>query len=225
MTAASNIWAVIPIKETCQAKQRLAGIFDQNFRRQLALAMLEDTLRAISAVPELEGIIVTTVDMAAADIALQFDAHVWCESASKSHTDAVMAAARRIGADNGTILTMPGDIPLVTTQEIRQLVHAHGEDRAFTIVPAHNKQGSNAILCSPADAVPFQFGPNSFFPHLAAAQKLGIDPRIVEIPSIALDIDEPSDVAEFMHIPSTTSTRHLLEQTFKSLPFPRSNIQ
>ena len=107
MTAASNIWAVIPIKETCLAKQRLAGIFDQNFRRQLALAMLEDTLRAISAVPELEGIIVTTVDMAAADIALQFDAHVWCESASKSHTDAVMAAARRIGADNGTILTGP----------------------------------------------------------------------------------------------------------------------
>ena len=217
MKSAASIWAVVPIKETGLAKQRLASLFPQSFRRRLALAMFEDTLRAVSAVADLEGMIVVTLDPAATGIALQFGAQVWNDGARDGHTGAVTAAARRIGADGATLLTMPGDIPLVSASEIDQLVRMHGNDRAFTIVPARDKQGSNSILCSPADAVPLRFGSNSFFPHLAAAQESGIEPRVVEIPSIALDIDEPDDVAEFMRVPSTTLTRRLLEEAFETM--------
>jgi len=207
----NNVLAVIPVKETAFAKQRLGSVFSQEFRRRLALTMFEDTIRAVSAVSELRGVVVVTIDPAAADIAARYGAQVWSEGAQDGHTGAVLAAAHRLAQSDTTLLTMPGDIPLVTAADIRRLVEVHANGRAFTIVPAHDKQGSNAILCSPATAVPLRFGPNSFFPHLSSAQECGIKPLTVEIATIALDIDEPSDLDAFMRVQSETSTRRLLD--------------
>jgi len=115
------------------------------------------------------------------------------------------------------MLTLPGDIPLVEADDIRQLIdvhrHATGRGaRAFTIVPARDERGSNAILCSPAAAVPLRFGVDSFLPHLAAARRCAIEPTVVRLPRIALDIDTPDDLALFLATPSPTRTRALLEQ-------------
>ena len=72
--------------------------------------------------------------------------------------------------------------------------------------------GSNAILCSPADAMPLRFGENSFFPHLAAARAHGIEPNVIHLPRIALDIDTPEDLALFLATPSRTNARALLDR-------------
>ena len=66
--------------------------------------------------------------------------------------------------------------------------------RGFTIVPAGDKKGSNAVACSPPLAVPLRFGDNSFYPHLDAARKAGIEPVIKEFPGIATDVDTPEDI-------------------------------
>ena len=99
---------------------------------------------------------------------------------------------------------MPGDIPLVTADEICRLLAAHREAPAFTIAPSHDQQGSNAIILSPPDAVPLRFGDDSFFPHLAAARACGIEPTIVRLPGIAMDIDNPVDLAHFSKLGSRT---------------------
>ncbi len=95
------------------------------------------------------------------------------------------------------MLTLPGDIPLVTADEIGQVVAAHRPAPSFTIVPSHDEGGSNAILLSPPDAVPLRFGVDSFFPHLRAAEAQGIRPTVLRLPGIALDIDNPEDLAAF----------------------------
>ena len=206
-----NVWAVSPVKETNSAKQRLSAVFSKRFRQRLALTMFEDTIRAASAVSEIDGIIVVTIDPAAAKIATLYGAEVWSEGARDGHTGAVTAVAHRLSASGATMLTMPGDIPLVSAKDIRCVLEMHAAGRAFTIVPARDKQGSNAIACTPAKAVPLRFGANSYFPHLAAAREQSINPRSVEIPTIALDIDEPADVEEFMRIRSETLSRRLLD--------------
>ena len=66
MDADGNIWAIVPVKETAAAKQRLAGLLVAGARRQLALAMLADVLQAIAGAPELAGIVAVTVDPDAA---------------------------------------------------------------------------------------------------------------------------------------------------------------
>jgi 2-phospho-L-lactate guanylyltransferase len=71
-------------------------------------------------------------------------------------------------------------------------------------VPAHDRRGSNAILMTPADAVPLAFGDDSFLPHLDAARRLGIEPVIVPMPGIGLDIDNGHDLALLMQAPSPT---------------------
>jgi 2-phospho-L-lactate guanylyltransferase len=212
MNKSSDIWAVMPVKDTAGAKQRLAGFLPAQVRRQLALAMFEDVLQAVAAVPELAGIAVVTIDPAAADIALRLGARVWSDGARDGHTGAVTAAARRLAAEGSAMLTIPGDVPLVTAADIRQLLDIHSRQPGFTIVPARDEHGSNAIVCSPADLVPLRFGADSFFPHLAAARACGVDPTTVHLPRIALDIDEPADLAEFMKIPSTTRARGLLDR-------------
>jgi len=211
----ARIHAVVPIKDTSDAKRRLAGVLCAGRRQELALTMFEDVLAALTGVRELAGIVVVTVDPAAATIAARYGARVSNAGAREGHTGAVAAAARELAAQ--AMLTLPGDIPLVEADDIRQLIdvhrHATGRDaRAFTIVPARDERGSNAILCSPAAAVPLRFGVDSFLPHLAAARRCAIEPTVVRLPRIALDIDTPDDLALFLATPSPTRTRALLEQ-------------
>ena len=89
---------------------------------------------------------------------------------------------------------------------------AHRPAPSFTIAPSHDEGGSNAIVCSPPDAVPLRFGVDSFFPHLRAAEAQGIRPTVVRLPGIALDIDNPEDLAAFARLPSQTRTRALLDE-------------
>jgi 2-phospho-L-lactate guanylyltransferase len=195
---AEGIWAVVPVKETALAKQRLAGMLPAVARQQLALAMLEDVLDALAAVRELAGIAVVTVDAAAAEIAARCGAEVWTQGAREGHTGAVAAAAARLGRQGLGMLTIPADVPLVQPVDIQALLHAHRGVPRFTIVPARDRRGSNAIVCVPADAVPLQFGDDSFRPHLAAAQDCGLAPLTMHLPRIALDVDRPDDVAELL---------------------------
>ena len=49
-------------------------------------------------------------------------------------------------------------------------------------------------------------------PHLDAAKTHGIEPKVVQMPRIALDIDTPEDLALFVRTPSQTRAYALLRQ-------------
>ncbi len=207
-----DVWAIVPIKETVFAKQRLAKVLSPARRQDLAIAMFEDVMQALSASHGLAGVAVVTLDQNAMQIAARWGAEVWTEGAREGHTGAVMAAARRLVATGSTTLTIPGDVPRVSPADIAAILTAHAEAPAFTIAPAWDDLGSNAIMCSPSGLVPLRFGPDSFFPHLAAARRQGLEPTIIRRQGIAVDIDEPADLARFMSDRSDTRTWALLDQ-------------
>ena len=201
----TGIWAVVPVKETKGAKQRLASVLPPKQRQALALAMLEDVLAALAEAPGFAGIALVTLDRDATRLAARYGAECWADGARDGHTGAVTAAGRRLVRTGAAgMLTLPGDIPLVTAAEIGQLLAGHGEAPAFTIAPSHDEMGSNAVLVSPADAVPLRFGDDSFVPHLASARRAGIAPTVLHLPGIALDIDNPTDLAHFSRLGSRT---------------------
>ncbi|HEX3952464.1 MAG TPA: 2-phospho-L-lactate guanylyltransferase [Stellaceae bacterium] len=208
-----DIWAVVPVKDTSTAKQRLTGAATPAFRQALALAMLEDVLAALAAAEGLAGRLLVTTDPAATRLAARYDTQCIDDGAAAGHTGAVTAAGRRlIREGRGGMLTLPGDIPLVTADEISRLISAHRPAPAFTIAPSHDELGSNAIILSPPDAVPLRFGDDSYFPHLAAAEKHGVRPTIVRLPGIAFDIDNPVDLARFAQLGSPTRSGRLLAE-------------
>lgn len=209
--AHSDIWAVIPIKETVLAKQRLASALSPRLRQDLALAMFEDVLTAVAAVPAFAGIAVVTIDRQAAEISRRCGAEVWTDGAREGHTGAVGAAARRLAAMSSAMLTIPGDVPLVAAADIERVLAAHLPAPAFTIVPAWDARGSNTVVCSPADVVPLRFGPDSFFPHLATARAHGLTPTIVRNNAIAIDVDEPADLIRLLKQETASRTCALLQ--------------
>jgi 2-phospho-L-lactate/phosphoenolpyruvate guanylyltransferase len=215
MTNFRGIAAVIPIKETIKAKQRLHALLAPAQRRELAIAMFQDVLTAVAATTGLAAIVVVTVDPAAAEMARRHRAEVYARDADDGHTAAVAGAVRRLAADRLDMLTLPADIPLVQSEDIACLLGARGASiddgsRSFVIVPARDERGSNAVLCSPADAVALRFGNDSFFPHLTQARACGINPIVLRLARIALDIDTPEDLALLLASEGRSRTQALL---------------
>ncbi|WP_158805335.1 2-phospho-L-lactate guanylyltransferase [Acidisoma sp. L85] len=212
----SGIWAVVPIKEFSGAKQRLTPRLSPQQRQSLAAIMVEDVLHTLATVPQLAGIVVVTIDPLARSLAERYGARVVTDGARDGHTGAVTSAARLLARERlDGMITLPGDIPRIQASEVTAALAAHKSAPAFTIVPAHDELGSNAIICSPPDAVPFRFGEDSFFPHLDAARRAGIAPSILHQPGIAMDIDHPADLLAFLQMSPRIPTRTLafLEQS------------
>lgn len=205
----TGTWAVIPVKELEGAKHRLSPLLTPAERQALARVMIAEVLDAVAAVRGLAGVLVVTLDPWAREQAARIGARVVTDGARDGHTGSVNGGIRALLAEGRRgMITMPGDIPAVTPAEIEAVLAAHpAEGRGFTIAPAHDEKGSNAVLLSPPDAVPLRFGDDSYVPHLDAARRCGLEPRIVPCPGIAMDIDHPVDLALFMALPQSRGTR------------------
>lgn len=193
------------------AKQRLAAALAPDLRRRLALAMLTDVLTALAAARDLEGIALVTLDPDVRALGARFDARIITEGAGDGHTGAVAGGAQVLLREGRAgFLTMPGDIPLTTAAEVEAVLAAREGARDVVIVPAHDRRGSNAVLCAPPDVMALRFGDDSFEPHLATAARLGLTPKVLTLPGIGLDIDHPQDLAAFLRRPSSTAAYALL---------------
>jgi 2-phospho-L-lactate/phosphoenolpyruvate guanylyltransferase len=211
---ARPLWAVVPVKDLAHAKQRLAGVLCAAERLALFAAMLEDVLAALAASEGLAGILVVTRDPQARDLATRYGARVLVEGTSRGHTAASTLGAATL-AEEGAVgmVQVPADIPLVTAEDIDAVLHAHAQAPSITLAPSHDRRGSNAVACSPPDLLPLRFGDDSFQPHLERARALGIEPKIVERPGLALDVDTPADLAAFLATPSATRAYAYLMQS------------
>ncbi len=204
----SDIWAVVPIKELDGAKQRLAPLLSPAQRRALIEVMMGEVLQAVAGAKSLAGVLVVTLDPQATALATRLGARVVTDGARDGHTGSVTAGLRLLAREGRAgMITLPADIPAATSQEIDLVVAAHLPAPSFTISPAHDDLGSNAVICSPPDAVPLRFGENSYFPHLDAARRSGIEPTVLRQPGIAMDIDHPVDLATFLRLPQSAGTR------------------
>ena len=213
-----TIGAVLPVKDTGDAKRRLAGFLSAAERQRLALAMAEDVLETLTRVPELSEIVVVTRDQRAIALAKRHGARVLTEPSNDGQSAAVKRAAAvlsREGAEK--MLQVPGDVPGASVAEIEAVLAAHGaaggEGPAVTLVPSHDRRGTNCVLCSPPGVLPFAFGHDSFGPHCEAAQAQGIAPRILPLPGLGLDIDTPDDLRAFIARPTAGRTLDYLRES------------
>lgn len=208
MSRPADIWAVVPIKELDGAKQRLAPLLSPAQRRALIEVMMGEVLEAVAGAKRLAGILVVTLDPQATALAERLGARIVTDGARDGHTGSVTAGLRLLaGEGRGGMMTVPADIPAATSAEFDAVLAVHQPGPSFTISPAHDDLGSNAVICSPPDSVPLRFGDNSYFPHLDAARRCGIEPTILRQPGIAMDIDHPVDLAAFLRLPQSARTR------------------
>jgi 2-phospho-L-lactate guanylyltransferase len=188
--------AILPFKGFDQAKQRLRDALGVQPRRALVEAMFADVLIALRRTTALGGILVVSADTVAQQIAQGYGAEVIGDE-QRGHNQAAaggIAQARQSGVER--VLLVPGDCPLLDPVELNELISAPAPARSVTIVPDRHGSGTNALLISPPGVFGPAFGPGSRARHEQKAQAAGLDVRTVAVPSLALDIDTPEDLAE-----------------------------
>ncbi len=207
------IAAIVPAKALDQAKGRLAALLSEAERRQLALAMLEDVLKAIQAVPGLDLIAVVSPDREVLTLARQLGAEAIAEPPSvRGINQALSHAVSVVSARHiSTLLILLADVPAVTPAEIDSILDALPPGRGVVLCPSHDK-GTSALALRPPDAIPFRFGTHSFPAHKREAAARGVHAGVLRIPSLARDIDEPDDLCELLSHPAETATQRFLGQ-------------
>jgi 2-phospho-L-lactate guanylyltransferase len=208
--------AAVPVKDLVNAKQRLVPALSASERRELARAMLEDVLEAmVAALPG--AVVVVTTDPEVKALAHAGGAECLTESANRGHTAAVAFAQREAAARGAArFLTLPGDVPCVTAQEVTAVCRALGDGPGVVLVPSRSGLGTNAALLAPPDAMPLTFGEPSFDNHLATARAAGLSPRVLSLPGIGLDVDAPDDLPLLLDRGPATRSARLLRGFMRS---------
>lgn len=206
-----GLWAAVPVKLFAQTKRRLMGLLSRGEREDLAGAMLEDVLAALTCTPCLAGVLVVTGDARATAIAQAAGALVISDDENTGTSAAVANAARHLAhARRQGMLVVPADVPLITAADVEAIVAAHRAAPSVTLVPAGADGGTNALAVSPPDAIAFHFGEASFRRHEESAAACGIEPQVLALARIQHDIDRPDDLANFLLTPSPTRTHAYL---------------
>jgi len=207
------VWAVIPVKQISQAKQRLSPLLSTEERRDFFSAMLEDVLSMMVKIDFFEKIILATNCPHAISIAGRHGITHFETGPDDGLNQAAGETVNHL-LENGIrdMFLIPGDIPLITEEEINSVLKAHPSAPSLTIIPSRDKLGSNCILLSPPSRMPLKFGPDSYFRHLEIAQTNGLKINPMVFPGFGLDIDEPKDLFELLKAEGNTLSQKYLRQ-------------
>tara|TARA_Y100000588_G_C13949606_1_gene793733 strand:- start:213 stop:854 length:642 start_codon:yes stop_codon:yes gene_type:complete len=207
------VWAVIPVKQISQAKQRLSPLLSTEERRDFFSAMLEDVLSMMVKIDFFEKIILATNCPHAISIAGRHGITHFETGPDDGLNQAAGETVNHL-LENGIrdMFLIPGDIPLITEEEINSVLKAHPSAPSLTIIPSRDKLGSNCILLSHPSRMPLKFGPDSYFRHLEIAQTNGLKINPMVFPGFGLDIDEPKDLFELLKAEGNTRSQKYLRQ-------------
>jgi 2-phospho-L-lactate guanylyltransferase len=92
------------------------------------------------------------------------------------------------------VLILPADLPLLTPEDVLALIDRAVKPPVVVIAPDRHNKGTNALLMFPAGLIEYDFGEGSFQRHCERARQAGAKLEIVELPSLALDLDLPEDL-------------------------------
>lgn len=189
--------AILPVKSFAVAKQRLRDVLTRDARRELVEAMLADVLVALRSATSIDQILVVTRDPGAQRIAAEHGVAVLDDDKHDHNTAASLGIDYALRSGSDRILLVPGDCPLLEPAQLDELL-ARAEDpgaRSAVIVPDRHGTGTNALLLTPPGSLRPSFGPDSCHRHASDARAAGTAHAVVDVPSLALDVDTPGDLA------------------------------
>ncbi|GAB4402999.1 MAG: hypothetical protein OHK003_30670 [Anaerolineales bacterium] len=190
-----SLWAIVPVKPLRRGKSRLAGALTEEERAALNQELLERTLKTLTGLKELDKVLVVSRDSHALTIARNHGAKTVQED-GQPHLNTALARASVIAQVHATqgVLVLPVDLPLLTTDDVLELIDRAAKPPVVVIAPDRHHKGTNALLMVPAGQIEYDFGEGSFQRHCERAIASGARLEVVELPSLGLDLDDPEDL-------------------------------
>lgn len=189
------LWAIVPVKPLQHSKSKLLEVLSREEIALLGRQLLTRTLETVAQVPEIEHTLVVSRDSEALAIAREHGAKTVTERGSPELA-AALARASLVVQSHGvsSVLVLPADLPLLTSEDIRRLILLAGTPPEILVVPDRRGSSINAILSSPPDLMEYDFGMGSLARHIEKAERAGIKIKICHLPSLELDLDTPGDL-------------------------------
>jgi 2-phospho-L-lactate guanylyltransferase len=94
------------------------------------------------------------------------------------------------------LLTIPGDVPLIEPDEVAAAFGVDASAWPVVLIPSGSGAGTNGLLLSPPTVIVPRFEGDSLAAHVDACRERGVAFRVLALPSFALDVDTPEDLAE-----------------------------
>lgn len=190
-----TIWAIVPVKPLRRGKSRLAGMLTEDQRTRLNRHLLEHVLNVLKEVEEIEHTLVVSRDPAALALTREMGSRTVLENGVPQFNLALKratAVAKLHGAH--AVLILPADLPLITAEDIRQVLKRGTNPPVVVLAPDRRENGTNALLVNPAGLLDYAYGPGSNRRHAELASQAGARVEIVRSPSLGLDLDLPEDL-------------------------------
>lgn len=207
--------AVVPVKQLSASKSRLIPELSRGELEALALAMVEDVLAALLATPEIDRVVVATPDERVAAVARDLGAEALL-GPDPGLNEAIESAARRLGlGQSEPLLVVLGDVAGALPADLSRLFTALSgmPDGPAAVMAPSRDGGTSALLRRPFDVLPARFGRDSAARHREAAAELGVPIRVLDLPSLSIDLDHRDDVEQFLEgHTGGLRTRALLDQ-------------
>ena len=188
-------WVIVLVKDFGSAKQRLSPALGSRSRRALAR---RNARLAVKAAAAGDHVLVVAGGEGAAALARVWGAEVLLEPREEGQNVAAFRGiARAVSAGADSVLLLSSDLPLVTAESVRDLldVAAASEGPLVMAVPAIGRGGTNALYLRPPDAISLHFGDDSLGQFRLDADSRGVEFVVHHSEAMALDLDEPSDLA------------------------------
>jgi 2-phospho-L-lactate/phosphoenolpyruvate guanylyltransferase len=197
---------LVPVKALAEAKGRLAPAVGPLQRRLLAIAMFEDVVAALQAVPALAAPVVVSPDREVWRRAEAMGCRVVEEPPGAGDLNGALTAAARVTGNGSPLLVVAADLPLASPAGLERVLAAARAPVA--VVPSADGGGTNVLAWrDPASFAP-SFGPDSAARHLAVPGAVR-----VEEPGLSLDVDTIEDLEAVAGRldPSSVTARRLRE--------------
>ena len=213
--------AILPVKTFTEAKHRLRTGLSPAERRALAEAMFTDVLVALRRCASVASVLVVSADHGAQRIAGGYGAAVLADPEHGHNVAARHGIERALGDGAERVVLVPGDCPALDPAELDGLLGHDVPSPSVLVVPDRHGTGTNALVLTPPGTMGPSFGPGSRQRHLDHARDAGVHGEVVEIPTLALDVDTSADLAALSerlggHRGGAAHTRGMLVQLARS---------
>ena len=202
---------VVPVKSPRRAKLRLEPVLSEPDRERLARVMAREVFSAVSTL-QAYGRFVISDDPEILEEGRRYGLEPLIDRVDQGQSAAVrqgFAAAWERGYT--AALTIPGDVPGVTADELADLCSYRPEIEVL-LAPDRERIGTNGLRLVPPHAITLRFGEDSFSLHQAEARRANRSLAVKEIEGLRYDLDRPDDVVAFMRLPRDTATLRLLRE-------------
>ena len=190
---------LVPMKDPEKSKTRLRDTLNLKDRAYLAKSLFKRTLQILKIVANNNArlrldLAVISASPEIIDLSKSNKLLPILETGTQSLKNATEIA--KVWATNKgyrSICILPADLANPDPEEIISFLKESNGNRFVTLSPSADL-GTNALHISLPTNFNFRYGKKSFLRHIKAAEKLGVRPKILPLPSLKYDIDTSNDL-------------------------------